>query len=366
MAIHFVSGKPGHGKTLYCVGKIVRTLIQTERRIVTNVPLNLERLNEYIQEKFPKADPLLHERVVLLDEEQTKEFWLVGSGLESKNRSYDPNENDWRSGLGILYVLDEIHIHFNAREWMKTGKDCLHYLSQHRKLNDDILCITQSIGNVDKQFRSVAEDFSVMRNEYSAKFGPFRGRGRFTRKTYETFTGDSSRQIPFETSHFQLDGAGIASCYNTSAGVGILNDSNPNKLKPAKGIPIMLIWPVLAFVCIGLTLVPYFLSRASADHIEDNFSMSGSESVSLGKVEELDRAKVEKAGFVGPLEFDQPEPTVLVLWDGYMELSGVMYVSISGPFGSRWISTEDQRLEEISRKYIIFEGQRIPAKGMMF
>ncbi|MCH6257411.1 zonular occludens toxin domain-containing protein [Puniceicoccaceae bacterium K14] len=344
MAIHFVSGKPGHGKTLYSVGKIVRELSFSARRVITNVPLDLPRVNEYIQEKHPKANPELHDRLVILDETQTKEFWKFRG-------------DDDRSKLGCLIVIDEIHIHFNAREWMKTGKDCLHYISQHRKLNDDIIAITQSIGNVDKQFRSVAEDFSVMRNEYSAKFGPFRGRGRFTRKTYDSYTGDSQRQVPFEVSHFQLDASGIASCYNTSAGVGVLNDSNPNKLKPAKGIPVMLIWPVLGIIVILITLVPWFLSRASADQIEKTFT---SENSSIEDVKEIPSLQLSEETPIVP-----EQESVELVWTGYTRFRGTHYITIESQSDSMTVSTSDPRLELITPYYVVYDGEKVHSKGRM-
>lgn len=330
MAIHFISGKPGHGKTLYAVGKIVRELIRTERKVVTNVALDLPRLNEYIQEKYPQAGVDLHSRLQILDEEQAKTFWKF---------RYEEGQKD----IGVLYVLDEIHLYFNAREWMNTGKDCLHYISQHRKLCDDILAITQSIGNVDKQFRSVAEDFSVMRNEYTAKFGPFRGRGRFTRKTYDTYTGDTTRQVPFEVSHFKLDASGIASCYNTSAGVGVLNDTNPHKLKPAKGIPIMWIWPALALVVVAVTMIPRLLSNAFAADISEEF---------VDRQHDADHVKLPEPVY---LEDDKNEVEISnVKIAGYYQIGGKHHVILSD--GSSY-DTTDRELEKITKDYVQIDGR---------
>ena len=55
MSIHFISGKPGGGKTLYSVRLILDELVNGSRPIVTNVSLNLGRLNEYLQRAHPAA-----------------------------------------------------------------------------------------------------------------------------------------------------------------------------------------------------------------------------------------------------------------------------------------------------------------------
>lgn len=251
MAIHFISGKPGGGKSLFAVRQIISELRNGNKIVVTNVPLLLPRLNEYLQETFPKDPPIdLFTRVRMLSDDQIKTFW----------------EFRGPDGFGVLYAIDEIHLHFNAREWMKTGAACLHYISQHRKFGDTLLCITQFVGNVDKQFRSIAQDFSVIRNEYMSKFGIFRGRSRFLRRTYEFFHPDGGRQIPFETASFTIDIAGVASCYETCAGVGIEpGKGGGDKLKPAKGVSIWALVPVFACVAALVFFMPKILQMTAKD-----------------------------------------------------------------------------------------------------
>lgn len=300
MAISFVGGKPGAGKTLYAVGLIIRELLTGNRIVVTNVPLKTERLNEYLQEKAPdRSIPLLgpDSRLIVLDDneparelyreyskryyeepnpelresiflqyeerikkeavtEQAREFWKFRS---LPGRRFDDD-------TGALIVLDELHIHFNARKWMATGDACLHYLSQHRKLGDDVVCITQALGNVDKQFRSVAEDFTMIINESKRKLGPFKGRNRFVRASYYK-EPQGNRDQPFERASFQLDAAGVASCYDTAAGVGVHGNKADTKVK-AKGIPIMVVLPAaIALVAIVAGLGPWALGRATGAYI---------------------------------------------------------------------------------------------------
>jgi len=116
-------------------------------------------------------------------------------------------------------------------------------------LGDDVICITQSVANVDKQFRSVAQDFTYIRNLGKEKLGKFRLPARFVRKTYsQPPAGDKSE--PMDIATFSLDLDGIAQCYDTAKGVGIHGragaDTNERKngihwLWFAIGLPVLLI-----------------------------------------------------------------------------------------------------------------------------
>ena len=176
---------------------------------------------------------------------------------------------EWKTGArpdftavkdhGIFYVLDEVHIAFNARAWADTGHEVLYYLSQHRKLGDDVVCITQAINNVDKQFRSVAQDFTYIRNLSKQKAGVFRLPAMFIRSTYAQPATDTSK--PMETGTFKLDVSGLASLYDTAKGVGIHGragaDTNARKrgihwLWFVVGLPVLL-WLVFHYLPLWMT-----------------------------------------------------------------------------------------------------------------
>jgi len=60
----------------------------------------------------------------------------------------------------VLVVLDEAHLFYNSRDWATTAKAnklLLDFLTQSRKAGVDVIWITQEGGNVDKQFRVLAE-----------------------------------------------------------------------------------------------------------------------------------------------------------------------------------------------------------------
>lgn len=227
MSIHFISGKPGGGKSLYAVKLIVEELVYGSRTVITNLPLKLPELNTYLQREHPSKSIDLLNRVILLDDDkETGRFWTVRpGGVRIKCLTAE----EWKDGEkpsysavndnGVFFVIDEIHNFFNSRAWMETGRDVLFYLSQHRKLGDTVLCVTQHIGNVDKQFRSVTQDYTYLRNLTKERMGLFRLPAVFIRKTYNEPATPTSQ--PMETGNFKLDVAGLASCYDTARGVGI-------------------------------------------------------------------------------------------------------------------------------------------------
>jgi len=275
MSIHFISGKPGGGKTLYSVRLIVDELVRGRRVVITNVSLNLPALNEYLQKVYPKqysqaftdldGNPVhITDRVRIIDDDDLAQFFTFrGNGVCLASVS----NTEWKTGKrpdfstvndsGVLYVLDEIHIAFNARAWADTGHQVLFYLSQHRKLGDDVICITQAVGNVDKQFRSVAQDYTYIKNLAKQRLGMFNLPSRFIRNTYGQPATETSQ--PMESGQFSLDVSGIASLYDTAKGVGIHGRAGADTGEKKKGIH----WGVLV---VGLPLIlilaAYFIPKA--------------------------------------------------------------------------------------------------------
>lgn len=195
----------------------------------------------------------------------------------------------------------------------------------------------------------------MIRNEYTAKYGIFKGRGRFVRKTFDSFTGDSQRQVPFETASFRLDAAGVASCYNTSAGVGVLNRGEGDKLKPAKGIPIMAVIPFLAVVVVVVTLIPKIASSLFADNIADRVptvaqaSAYPQTSISASPAESQVSVEVES----------DPEPeSDPVFWTGMMKEDGIIRIWLSD---GRRLSTSrlSDGITSVTRDYVVVDGERI-------
>ena len=57
----------------------------------------------------------------------------------------------------VLVVLDEAHLWFNARDWNSTSRELLAFLTQSRKQSTDVIFISQSLLNMDKQFMRLVQ-----------------------------------------------------------------------------------------------------------------------------------------------------------------------------------------------------------------
>lgn len=286
-----------------CVIEVLRT---TRKYIVTNLALNVPRLCEYLQEKYGESFNAAN-RIRILEEEECAQFWLYfapGLSLDPMKRINIPlpdgkplavldfspryqamkqayevwkdssapdfsgySEENFQKLLqpqwsgGVAYFIDECHEFFNARRWASTGNDCLHYLTQHRKLGDDVFFITQAVANCDKQLRSVTQEFIYLRNHNKEKLpifgGLFRSFPVFTRSTYsEPMTGMPG-QLAMETRTFRLDVPGLCSCYDTARGVGI-QGAGADTDEKKKGLPISVLF------VFGLVLVAFFWWGTSA------------------------------------------------------------------------------------------------------
>lgn len=149
----------GGGKSLYAAKLIFDELEKTERRIVTNCSLDLEEIR-YACYHFIKKPVDISKRVRILTVEETLRFFFITPEKELRcveDLSQRQRDEAGLDSRGILYVLDEFHLVYNAREWQKTaekvGPQVETYVSQLRKLNDDLVWITQHRDKVDKNFR---------------------------------------------------------------------------------------------------------------------------------------------------------------------------------------------------------------------
>jgi len=256
---------------MLAVKLLITELVTTSRPIVTNLPIQFDGLAEYLSEHhedwYVTQRNHFRERITIIKEEQLQTFFLnrgkgqVIAGVSNdelgRGKFPDFSQVNW----GVAYFIDEVHIAFNARNWGKTGHQVLYYLSQHGKLGDTVVCITQSVGNVDKQFRSVAQDFTYVKNLSKQKFGLFKLPGVVHRSTFLSVpTSDAIR--PCETGTFKIDVAGLGKCYDTSQGVGIFGAGDADKKEIPKGIDWKMgVVAVVVIVAVCGKFVPNLLAK---------------------------------------------------------------------------------------------------------
>ncbi len=136
MAVYFITGKLGAGKSLVAVSKI-KDYLWRGRPVATN--LNIE-LNEMLGPWFKKT-----ELYRLPDKPTSEDLDIIGIG----NESYDESKNG-------LIVLDECGTWFNSRTWNdKDRQNIINNLLHIRKKGWDVIFLIQDIGAVDKQARTM-------------------------------------------------------------------------------------------------------------------------------------------------------------------------------------------------------------------
>jgi len=143
--ISIITGRPGSGKS-YLGTEMAWRWAQQGKPVATNLPL---------RGSWPAC-------VYRLPDEEVRSFWLRRC-----------RQGEWvRVGSlgeaaacgGVRYIVDEAHLWWSSRDWQQFGKDTLAYLSQHRKLGDSVVLITQSCGALDKAIRRLCGEYCLVRN----------------------------------------------------------------------------------------------------------------------------------------------------------------------------------------------------------
>jgi len=271
--IHMVVGKPRNGKGLYCMRKIVEQLRDTKRHVVTNMVLHLDVLQDYLHAQGINVH--VRDRVTLIDPNDIEAMrWFFCIRDNGRRLEKPPGFNEKKSEVrvdytplaqdpfyrvnaqlvkddgspgdlsGIFYCIDEAHTIWPARGWSGTSEHVIFHMSQHAKLNEEIIFQTQSVKMVDSVISRLAQDFVYCTNHRIQKFGKFRGSNKFTARTYQGPVQSASEET-LNVEEYPLDLA-LAACYDTSAGVGMSGGSSADKGQRATGWPLWSIWAGLA------------------------------------------------------------------------------------------------------------------------
>lgn len=141
MPIMFLLGSPRSGKSYEAVSQHILPALKAGRKIVTNIPLNVEA--------FARLDASY---VDLIDIKKPVYGWPDPFGDLS-----DYND-DWVhpvEGYGPLYVIDECHTVLHK----KVDPEIVHWFATHGHARADVLLITQTLTGVHPGIRDRAELF---------------------------------------------------------------------------------------------------------------------------------------------------------------------------------------------------------------
>jgi len=259
--IRIFYGTPGAGKSYDSLRDLVDELLYGTRLIVTNLSIDTGRLNAHLSAAHPGIDyGDINHRLRIITEEETRHFYsyrsVAGAPLRvpDREKSLSGVHVDYTDAQAVAYYIDEAHIAFDAREWATTGPELTYYASQHRKLNDECIFITQHPDMLESRLRKLAQEFWSHNNNGIERFWTY-----FTKPSY--FSVEVHRKPPsgpnapepMATYRFRLDKK-LADCYDTSAGIGIKGRKMPEKKrKPG----LSLFW-----LLVPLALLAYFLFKA--------------------------------------------------------------------------------------------------------
>jgi len=141
--IECYEGRLGGGKSYSAVVRIVDHL-RRGGLVATNVELRWDAIGKYVADRFGVV--VENDQLIRLADEQIGLF-----------HRHTPSGT---AQLPVLVVIDEAHLSFNSRDYAKTDKlyrETLTFLTQSRKVHTDVIFISQSVLNMDKQFMRLVQ-----------------------------------------------------------------------------------------------------------------------------------------------------------------------------------------------------------------
>jgi zona occludens toxin len=144
MAINGISGRPGSGKSYEAVIRQIMPALQSGRKVVTNIPLNVEWFCTYVGEHC-------RDLIIQID----GGFHNYGGKRYFSDAEHFLRYQDWRNekNQGVLFVVDECHLPMprsSAADGVSTQRELKEYLSMHRHYGHDVILLSQNFRKVDR------------------------------------------------------------------------------------------------------------------------------------------------------------------------------------------------------------------------
>jgi len=316
--IEIFTGKPGGGKTY--VGAVVVAMDELEfgtRAIVTNAAFIYDNLNAYYQRPGAKFVDVFS-RLRLISTEEALEFWrfrgdrtvLPAGGLISTRRLQELERESMRGGKvnwykstgytedeisilplrelarmeeedGVLYIIDEAHVLFDARRWQQSAAALTFYNSQHRKLRDDCIMVTQFLKLLETRVKGFADRFHVMKNFTGQRLLTVLRMPQKMRELVYSAEPGPGAEVDREIWH-TLD-LKRAACYDTMAGVGLRGGRKAEKRRSDRGFSLPW-WSVLVALAVLAVVFRWGMTKASST-VAEGFQKLG-RSAGIGDVGE--------------------------------------------------------------------------------
>ena len=305
MPLEVITAPPGGGKTLYGVTVIVDEYLRTDRLIITNVAIHRDAFFAYCAAKGKPAD---HSRLILFtegDDIKLREYWVYAI-------------------RPALIVIDEGAVVLPSRstgdDW--DTKSFVQHVTQHRKLGHDIVVIVTHLELLHSVVLKNCQFVTTVRN---LGYGVMLGAGWQGRFTAKKTLGGSGKGVVVHPWSFTLDKQGIASLYQTNAGVGFVGAGESSAKKKLKDIrAVVLVYMVGAM---GLMLllnqggewVVRWMSKDRGAVVGGKLSQFGTNAVPSGEVRQTPSNYVSAlTNEVAPAEVKYVAPVLLPRITGYL------------------------------------------------
>jgi hypothetical protein len=242
----------GGGKSWYSTRAACYELRLSGRNVVTNLPIYEDEcppgqltVSEWCH-KYVKEPVDIRKRFRKLTRDEVFEFWryLPGRNIANVERPDGTGKMDLVPDLqsrqndpadcGTFYLIDEVHLYFSARSWGVNGVKVETYMSQLRKLNDDLFLITQHPEKVDKNFRRNATEWLYLKNMGRTRlWGGVSLPGQFRFERYDSMPNRGDK--PLESGSMRLKDEEFHKVYDTMSGVGLTGKLMPEQSRVKGG-----------------------------------------------------------------------------------------------------------------------------------
>lgn len=224
--INLLLGAPGGGKSYEAVAYHVLPAVQSGRKVITNLPLNIELFSAIV----PGCENLIEIRLEtkgIKPEPQIRqvfgrEFDSSGSDrwINKPFAHVEDYQDEWRdeNGRGPLYVIDECHFCLPLN---RTEIAVEEWYSMHRHYNVDVLLITQSYGKCSRAIIDLVQVCYKVRK--ATAFGNSDG---YIRKVLDGVRGGviSTQQRKYDKKFFPL--------YKSHTHGTALTENDPDDVSP--------------------------------------------------------------------------------------------------------------------------------------
>lgn len=144
--INGIQGKPGGGKSYEAVvTHILPTITEDKRKVVTNLPLNIDKFCEIYGE-------YCRELIEVID----GEFHNYGGERPFSKKEHFLQYEDWQNEKGqkVYFFIDECHLSMPTQG---TQKELTEFFSMHRHYGFDIMLITQNFRKVNRDIKDMIQ-----------------------------------------------------------------------------------------------------------------------------------------------------------------------------------------------------------------